>query len=71
MTVSADWYDQEAAGYDVPERWVEAARKDRERLEASLADVSAERRAELEEFSARMRVRDRAFIERVISGEGV
>lgn len=59
---------QRDAGYDVPERWVEAAREERDRIEASLASISTDRRAELEEFSARIRARDRAFIVETING---
>jgi Arc/MetJ family transcription regulator len=56
-------------GYEVPERWVEAARDDRERLEATVAQIPTERRADLEAFSARLRARDREFIERMINQE--
>jgi hypothetical protein len=56
-------------GYEVPERWVDAARMDRERIDASVAQIPAERRADLESFSARLRTRDPELIQRMINGE--
>jgi hypothetical protein len=47
------------AGFDIPESEIERARAEHERL---MARITPEKRAELEEFSAKVRTRNREFL---------